>query len=1007
MEIVLKEPDWAKQIQPTTQKLLCSELMVSLSTEKDIVIRHQLNYVVAFIGGQLYPKGEWKELVPYLYVNFKTQTSNKKRSLLVLLRDLIFCLHHPAPVLFVHLRDILMAGFADLDINVRYTAFLSGCQYITKMNGRLPGFLCEDLIPHIYKTAKEVLKTSNEYRVQRTIDWMWKLAMEWDYFCPEYFDNDFLISLLRIALTASDRNTKILCFEFMLLLHEAQDDLLSCIPEWSGECVKFALHMLADIDDVSDEWWTRNNLNENQVGEVYTLQGEVLLDRAAQCCKSAFNLLGPIAMSWVNQRGWKKKFAAVQCVGIMAEASDQSHMHSLVRFVLPFTKDPNPRIRWASIFSIALIADTFKILFQESYCKEVMPLLMRMVDEDPNQRIREQAADALVNVLSPEEPGEEFVAPYLQDLVSLLCRHLRDNRSAISTLEVLEPYFAREENATLASDLLRDLLAELQFIGSPTDCTARDAWGRTIRCLSAIGVRSGKNVDWEKFMEILIGTPITAEEDLNRYLILAHDNVSNILLKDYAKYLPQVVPGLLHVLVDGLLKKVTSEDGEEKYVFLGVSQMEEANPLNEDMVLKEETFRVLANILDNCKERFFDFLEPVSKIAFPFLSDGVGDQMRGYAAGCIASLVSCYVKHAKKIDPSTKEAMADFARKSFSAIVKEILQENDMTVNLLFLFALGQIVETVKGGVLREVEMLAIGRVCAQQLKYYDILGPKPKKKKKQKKKKQKEGEEEEEEEEEVEQRKVHLEFIFNFLGETIKNNPGFLHIFQPFFTFVLEFLKPEKTEAEITAALCLIDDVVEGGGKQTTSLFPTIMPAYTAGVISNVPGIRQAAAYGIGIFAHVGQEDFFPYVKDFIESLRHVCQLPDAREEEYVYATTNVISALGWIYKTYPTQLDLPKLLPEWLHFLPMHDDDDEGKIIYSNLCDFVEHPVGRHVILGANYENLPKLIEIAEDVWESKVSKKVRERLKKVTEDLVATVGPLPKTKTKVKAKKGSKKK
>lgn len=70
------------------------------------------------------------------------------------------------------------------------------------------------------------------------------------------------------------------------------------------------------------------------------------------------------------------------------------------------------------------------------------------------------------------------------------------------------------------------------------------------------------------------------------------------------------------------------------------------------------------------------------------------------------------------------------------------------------------------------------------------------------------------------------------------------------------------------------------------------------------------------------------------------------------------------------------------------MHDDELEGKIIYNNLCDFVEHPVGRHVILGPDYHNLPKLVEIARDVRESKVSKKVRERLKKVTEDLVAAL-------------------
>ena len=32
-------------------------------------------------------------------------------------------------------------------------------------------------------------------------------------------------------------------------------------------------------------------------------------------------------------------------------------------------------------------------------------------------------------------------------------------------------------------------------------------------------------------------------------------------------------------------------------------------------------------------------------------------------------------------------------------------------------------------------------------------------------------------------------------------------------------------------------------------------------------------------MFAHIGQEEFFPYAYEFIEKLRFVCELPDARE--------------------------------------------------------------------------------------------------------------------------------
>lgn len=93
------------------------------------------------------------------------------------------------------------------------------------------------------------------------------------------------------------------------------------------------------------------------------------------------------------------------------------------------------------------------------------------------------------------------------------------------------------------------------------------------------------------------------------------------------------------------------------------------------------------------------------------------------------------------------------------------------------------------------------------------------------------------------------LVLVLGLLGESLKRNSSFLHQFQPFFPFVLEFLQPTSTEAEMyllllivifilfcliqcrTAVLCLLDDVVEGTGKQASSLFPLIMPAYNAGI--------------------------------------------------------------------------------------------------------------------------------------------------------------------------------
>jgi hypothetical protein len=57
-------------------------------------------------------------------------------------------------------------------------------------------------------------------------------------------------------------------------------------------------------------------------------------------------------------------------------------------------------------------------------------------------------------------------------------------------MEVLEPYLSREENAELTKQILQELMDLLNTLDEQKkgDCVARDAWGRTIRCISAIGM---------------------------------------------------------------------------------------------------------------------------------------------------------------------------------------------------------------------------------------------------------------------------------------------------------------------------------------------------------------------------------------------------------------------------------------------------------------------------------------------------------------------------------------
>lgn len=198
-----------------------------------------------------------------------------------------------------------------------------------------------------------------------------------------------------------------------------------------------------------------------------------------------------------------------------------------------------------------------------------------------------------------------------------------------------------------------------------------------------------------------------------------------------------------------------------------------------------------------------------------------------------------------------------------------------------------------------------------------------------------------------------------DIVGRLIKYyGPSFLPCIGPIAKLVLEFIKPTSREAERHIALCIVDDIVQHGGKEATTIFPQVMPFYFNYLRDADPAIRQAAAYGLGIFGQVGQEAFAQYVPEALTRLSEACSAPDARSEDFAMATDNAISSVARICLAFGNQVNLAQVLPVWLHWLPILEDEEEALLVYTNLCHFVEHAGAS--ILGAGWEHVPKAVSV-----------------------------------------------
>lgn len=104
--------------------------------------------------------------------------------------------------------------------------------------------------------------------------------------------------------------------------------------------------------------------------------------------------------------------------------------------------------------------------------------------------------------------------------------------------------------------------------------------------------------------------------------------------------------------------------------------------------------------------------------------------------------------------------------------------------------------------------------------------------------------------------------------------------------------------------------------------------------------------------------------------------------------ATDNAVSSVGRICATFGAMIDLNSILPAWLHLLPLESDEEEGLVVYSNLCNFIEQAGSK--ILGAAHEHLPKAVSVLVQVVDSDFTKD--EQLNKRIITLLKSLQQLP---------------
>jgi len=228
------------------------------------------------------------------------------------------------------------------------------------------------------------------------------------------------------------------------------------------------------------------------------------------------------------------------------------------------------------------------------------------------------------------------------------------------------------------------------------------------------------------------------------------------------------------------------------------------------------------------------------------------------------------------------------------------------------------------------------------------------------------------------------LSGISEIVNRLLKHNgQNFVPFFQELFPYILGLLDSVHKASDRQVGLCIFDDLIEYGAPTSLPYIPHFIKAMIEYCGDTDVGVRQAAAYGLGVCALFGRELFTPYLQDAVAHLTALIKHPDAMTKKAVFPTENAISSIGKICGSHAGFLNIDQLILFWLSCLPTTHDKIESKLIYAQLCSFIEksHPS----VLGKDWSNLPKIVGIFAtvldtDLIDEEITMRIRNILKQM---------------------------
>lgn len=775
------------------------------------------------------------------------------------------------------------------------------------------------------------------------------------------------------------------CMAMMLSVESAEEDLVA----WAGR-----------MDDEE---------GEEDADEVFHT-GEEAIDRVADKLTMdgvgtpLFALIG----QFVQQDAWQAKHAALAAIKQTVEyVEDRNHMTEMAKLLLQHVDHPHPRVRHIALFALGQLAHDQKPHFQETWHATVMPVLLQKFD-DPVDRVAEMSMSAFVNF--GEELDETLMQGYSSSFMEKLVGRLRttnhrgvreESITAIAVIAgVMQKGFAQYYDVTMP--MLK------QVVLKATGEKENRLRGKAFECMSLLGVAMGKEKflpDAKEAISEMVKVPLEADDVQREYLKEAFERICHCLKKDFALFLPTLLPGIYRTLrLDAEDPSSAAPDDDDDYIEVATGEGKLVKVKSSRFEELAQSVSLLHSFCEEMEGAFFDWVQPTAEALMPLMS--MSDEQSLLCDDAKATTFQVFAELIKvaKTGAAERGVAPDMAQQLIRTVLplalKTMDEEKDPENIGDTASGIAECLRNAGPGALQGDETLQLIRKfcnlidesferCVQfeSARQKEKAGAPP----------ELQGDEDEEANDPLEDERDCRTNLADTLGAVMKVSPEqFLQCLSDLGQKMQQWLTTKHKALVLHLACDLLNHLKD----QSCPLWPVFMPEVFRSLNNVDPDVRTPAFYAINLAAPL--QNFAEAAPEAFRQVTAVLSAPSAKKradkeskERALIAQDNAVAALLILARDKAAQC--PPEVQAWpliVSKLPLKNDEEEAVKVHTILVDLV---LAQHAgLLGPDRANLGKILSVLAEVYgsESLSNKETDEKILRIfrllqREHLVALAG------------------